>query len=107
MQAADTYFKAGISPTPPAAPTIIPSNFVVEDNVNGNSKSDSITLTLQYTSVTVINNVNHINILLYINYNESLIEKFIENDDFTEINGLGANDVTLANDLDNLVVSVE
>ena len=107
MQAADAYFKAGINPTPPAAPTITPSNFVIEDAVNGNSKHDSITLTLQYTSVTVINNVNHINILLYINYNESLIEKFIENDDFTEINGLGANDVTLANDLDNLVVSVE
>lgn len=107
MQAADTYFKTGINPTPPAAPTITPSNFVIEDAINGNSKRDSITLTLQYTSVTVINNINHINVLLYINYNESLIQKFIENDDFTEINGLGANDVTLANDLKDIIVSLE
>lgn len=107
MQAADAYFKAGINPQPPAAPTITPLNFVIIDAVNGNSKHDSITLTLQYTSVTTINNVNHLNVLLYINYNESLIEKFTENDDFTEINGLGANDVTLGNDLKDIIVSVE
>ena len=108
MQAADTYFKSGINPTPPAAQTITPSNFVILSQ-SGNSKHDSITLSLQYTTadVTVINGVNHLNVLLYINYNESLIQKFIANDDFTEINGLGANDVRLDNDLDDIMVSVE
>lgn len=106
MKAADAYFKNGISATP--TPTINPSNFVIRD-ANGNSKHDSITLTLQYTveDVTVINGVNHFNVLLYINYNESLIQQFVENDDFTEINGLGANDVMLDNDLNDIMVSVE
>lgn len=108
MQAADSYFKTGINPNPPATPTITPSNFVIL-NENGNSKRDSITLSLQYATsdVTVIDGVNHLNVLLYINYNESLIQKFIGNDDFTEINGLGANDVRLDNDLDDILVSVE
>ena len=96
MLAADAYFKAGISANPQ---TITPSNFVILDEINGNSKHNSITLTFDYSSVTVINGVNHLNVLLYINYNEDLIEQFIGNEDFTEINGLGANDVELANDL--------
>ena len=104
MQAADAYFKAGIAANPQ---TITPENFVIEDTQNGNSKHDSITLTFDYTSVTVINGVNHINVLLYINYNEDLIQKFIGNEDFTEINGLGANDVRLDNDLENIVVTIE
>ena len=104
MQAADAYFKAGMTANPQ---TITPSNFVVLDQVNGNSKHDSITLTLNYSSVTVINGVNHLNVLLYINYNEALIQQFIGNEDFTEINGLGANDVKLDNDLKNIVVTVE
>ena len=97
-----TFMQAAAQPQ-----TITPENFVIEDTVNGNSKHDSITLTFDYSSVTVINGVNHLNVLLYINYNEDLIQKFVSNEDFTEINGLGANDVKLDNDLQNIVVTVE
>lgn len=102
MQDADSYFKTGIGNS-----SISALNFVVEDNVQGNSKLDSITLTFQYTSVTVVDGVNHINVLLFIDYNLHLIEKFTDTENLEVTNGLGANDVRLENDLKDLLISVE
>ena len=102
MQAADGYFKTGIN-----GGTITPSNFCIINQNGTNSKHNSITLTLQYTSVTTIAGINHLNVLVYINYNEDLIEKFTGSDNLEVSNGLGANDVKLENDLKQLVVSVE
>ena len=101
MQDADLYFKTGI-----ANSTIPAASFVVIDAVNGNSKLNSITLTFQYTSVETINGVNHLNVLLFMDYNEDLIEKFTGTENLEVATGLGGNDVRLENDLKDLIIQV-
>ena len=101
MQDADSYFKTGI-----ANSTIPAVSFVVIDEVNGNSKLNSITLTFQYTSVETINGVNHLNVLLFMDYNEDLIEKFTGTENLEVATGLGGNDVRLENDLNDLIIQV-
>lgn len=68
------------------------------------TKEDYITLTTQYTSTTTIDNVRHLNLFLFVDYDLTLIEKFttvvgeqLAADFLSQIDTLLVNDLTSIN----------
>ena len=88
-----------------ASNNITPVTFVTSNPVG---KLEKISINITYNEVNVVDGVNHLIVFVLIDYNETLLGKFIDNDSqsFSSENILGQNDVSLNNDLNTLKVNI-